>query len=105
LFDESNMDANVMQSITYYLCHLYGRCARSVSIPAPVYFADLVCARARYHVLAALNSGLVEKYSDEDSNSSSGSSSSSSSSSSKAESVKTELANIIALHKRVKRIM
>ncbi|KRX28551.1 hypothetical protein T09_13466, partial [Trichinella sp. T9] len=42
-----------------------------------------------------LNSGLVEKYSDEDSNSSS----SSSSSSSKAESVKTELANIIALHK------
>ncbi|KRX32920.1 hypothetical protein T06_6064 [Trichinella sp. T6] len=69
-------------------------------IPAPVYFADLVCARARYHVLAALNSGLVEKYSDEDSDSSS-----SSSSSSKAESVKTELANIIALHKRVKKVM
>ncbi|KRX25427.1 putative protein tag-76 [Trichinella nelsoni] len=101
LFDESNMDANAMQSITYYLCHLYGRCARSVSIPAPVYFADLVCARARYHVLAALNSGLVEKFSDEDSNSSS----SSSSSSSKAESVKTELANIIALHKRVKKVI
>ncbi|KAL1235039.1 Protein argonaute-2 [Trichinella spiralis] len=36
-------------------------------IPAPVYFADLVCARARYHILAALNSGLVEKFSDEDS--------------------------------------
>ncbi|KRX31384.1 hypothetical protein T06_16967, partial [Trichinella sp. T6] len=49
-----------------------------------------------------LNSGLVEKYSDEDSNSRS--SSSSSSSSSKAESVKTELANIIALHKRVKKV-
>ncbi|KRX31235.1 hypothetical protein T06_14782 [Trichinella sp. T6] len=46
------------------------------------------------------NSGLVEKYSDEDSDSSS-----SSSSSSKAESVKTELANIIALHKRVKKVM
>ncbi|KRZ66915.1 putative protein tag-76, partial [Trichinella papuae] len=100
LYDESNMDANTMQSITYYLCHLYGRCTRSVSIPAPVYFADLVCARARYHVLAALNSGLVEKFSDEDSNNSS-----SSSSSSKAESVKTELANIIALHRRVKKIM
>ncbi|KRZ65271.1 putative protein tag-76, partial [Trichinella papuae] len=99
LYDESNMDANTMQSITYYLCHLYGRCTRSVSIPAPVYFADLVCARARYHVLAALNSGLVEKFSDEDSNNSS-----SSSSSSKAESVKTELANIIALHRRVKKI-
>ncbi|KRY24231.1 Protein argonaute-2, partial [Trichinella spiralis] len=99
LFDESNMDANVMQSITYYFCHLYGRCARSVSIPAPVYFADLVCARARYHILAALNSGLVEKFSDEDSKGTS------SSSISKAESVKTELANIIALHKRVKTVM
>ncbi|KRZ83552.1 Protein argonaute-3, partial [Trichinella sp. T8] len=102
LFDESNMDANATQSITYYLCHLYGRCARSVSIPAPVYFADLVCARARYHVLAALNSGRVEKFSDEDSNSKS---SSSRSSSSKAESVERELANIIALHKRVRKVM
>ncbi|KRZ47736.1 putative protein tag-76, partial [Trichinella nativa] len=99
LFDESNMDVNAMQSITYYLCHLYGRCARSVSIPAPVYFADLACARARYHILAALNSGLVEKFSDEDSKRTI------SNSSSKAESVKTELANIIALHKRVKKVM
>ncbi|KRZ82921.1 putative protein tag-76 [Trichinella sp. T8] len=99
LFDESNMDVNAMQSITYYLCHLYGRCARSVSIPAPVYFADLACARARYHILAALNSGLVEKFSDEDSKRTG------SSSSSKAESVKTELANIIALHKRVKKVI
>ncbi|KRY73109.1 Protein argonaute-2, partial [Trichinella pseudospiralis] len=91
LLDESNMNANTMQSITYYLCHIY------VSIPAPVYFAHLVCARARYHVLAALNSGLVEKFSDEDS--------SSSSSSSKAESVKAELVKIIALHSRVKKVM
>ncbi|KAL1236714.1 hypothetical protein TPS_09236 [Trichinella pseudospiralis] len=97
LLDESNMNANTMQSITYYLCHIYGRCTRSVSIPAPVYFAHLVCARARYHVLAALNSGLVEKFSDEDS--------SSSSSSSKAESVKAELVKIIALHSRVKKVM
>ncbi|KRY07043.1 Protein argonaute-2, partial [Trichinella spiralis] len=53
LFDESNMDVNAMQLIAYYLCHIYGRCARSVSIPAPVYFAHLVCARAPYHFLAA----------------------------------------------------
>ncbi|KRY45170.1 hypothetical protein T03_18143 [Trichinella britovi] len=45
------------------------------------------------------NSGLVEKFSDEDSKRTG------SSSSSKAESVKTELANIIALHKRVKKVM
>ncbi|KRY38161.1 putative protein tag-76 [Trichinella spiralis] len=46
LFDESNMDANAMQSITYYLCHLYGRCARSVSIPAPK--GDIMVNR--YHI-------------------------------------------------------
>ncbi|XP_003370386.1 conserved hypothetical protein, partial [Trichinella spiralis] len=45
------------------------------------------------------NSGLVEKFSDEDSKGTS------SSSISKAESVKTELANIIVLHKRVKTVM
>jgi len=36
--------------VTYQLCHLYGRCPRSVSIPAPVYYAHLVAARARSHV-------------------------------------------------------
>ncbi|KRY06396.1 Protein argonaute-2, partial [Trichinella spiralis] len=54
LFDESNLDVNAMQLIAYYLCHIYGRCDRSVSIPVPVYFAHLVCARAPYHFLAAL---------------------------------------------------
>ncbi|KAL1233611.1 hypothetical protein TPS_09231, partial [Trichinella pseudospiralis] len=83
LLDESNMNANTMQSITYYLCHIYGRCTRSVSIPAPVYFAHLVCAVLVIMFLQhCKNSGLVEKFSDEDS--------SSSSSSSKAESVKAE---------------
>ncbi|KRZ00352.1 putative protein tag-76, partial [Trichinella zimbabwensis] len=97
LRDESNMDANTMQSITYYLCHLYGRCTRSVSIPAPVYFADLVCARAHYHVLAALNSDVMENFTDEYW--------SSSSSSNEFEPVKNELADIIALHNNVKKIM
>ncbi|XP_003366860.1 conserved hypothetical protein [Trichinella spiralis] len=89
LFDESNMDANVMQSdYILFLPSIWSMCS-----------FYLVCARARYHILAALNSGLVEKFSDEDSNGTS------SSSISKAESVKTELANIIALHKRVKKVM
>ncbi|KAK6040351.1 hypothetical protein COOONC_22144 [Cooperia oncophora] len=39
-----------MQAITYGMCHTYGRCARSVSIPAPVYYADLVATRARCHI-------------------------------------------------------
>ena len=35
--------------MTYYLCHLYQRCTKSVSIPAPVYYADLAAYRAKVH--------------------------------------------------------
>ncbi|KAL1240314.1 Protein argonaute-2 [Trichinella pseudospiralis] len=56
-----------------------------------VQFLDILFAQGRSCPLFE-NSGLVEKFSDEDS--------SSSSSSSKAESVKAELVKIIALHKR-----
>ncbi|KRZ78598.1 putative protein tag-76, partial [Trichinella papuae] len=97
LYDESKINPDMMQSITYDLCHLCGRCTHSVSITAPVYFADLVCARADCYVLAKLNSGLVENVSDENSNNSN--------SSSEAESVIKELASTIALHNNVKKIM
>ncbi|ELW63456.1 Protein argonaute-2 [Tupaia chinensis] len=33
------------------LCHTYVRCTRSVSIPAPAYYAHLVAFRARYHLV------------------------------------------------------
>lgn len=33
------------------LCHTYVRCTRSVSIPAPAYYARLVAFRARYHLV------------------------------------------------------
>ena len=35
----------------YQLCHTYVRCTRSVSIPAPAYYAHLVAFRARYHLV------------------------------------------------------
>ncbi|KAL1241415.1 hypothetical protein TSPI_10604 [Trichinella spiralis] len=54
------LDVNVIMEFKELVDRRDIICARSVSIPAPVYFADLVCARARYHVLAALNSGLVK---------------------------------------------
>ncbi|KAI0048173.1 Piwi-domain-containing protein [Auriscalpium vulgare] len=38
-----------LQELSFYLCHAYARAARSVSIPAPVYYADLVCERANYY--------------------------------------------------------
>jgi len=50
LWDDSKFTSDELQMITYQLCHTYARCARSVSIPAPVYYADLVATRARCHV-------------------------------------------------------
>jgi len=38
-----------LQEFTFYLCHCYLRATRSVKIPAPVYYADLVCGRAKFH--------------------------------------------------------
>ncbi|KAG6837428.1 hypothetical protein H0H93_009522 [Arthromyces matolae] len=41
--------ADALQSLSYALCHVYARSTRSVSIPAPVYYADIVCSRAKNH--------------------------------------------------------
>ncbi|KXN90515.1 Protein argonaute 1C, partial [Leucoagaricus sp. SymC.cos] len=38
-----------IQELAYALCHCYSRSTRSVKIPAPVYYADLVCRRAKFH--------------------------------------------------------
>uniref|UniRef100_A0A183I9W0 Piwi domain-containing protein n=1 Tax=Soboliphyme baturini TaxID=241478 RepID=A0A183I9W0_9BILA len=56
LFDSCNYSSDALQLLTFYLCHIYGRCARSVSIPAPVYFADLACTRARFHLAKMISS-------------------------------------------------
>lgn len=40
-----------IQCLTYQLCHTYVRCTRSVSIPAPTYYAHLVAFRSRYHLV------------------------------------------------------
>ena len=40
-----------LEKLSYSLCYLFSRAAKAVSIPAPVYYADLACARAgRYLV-------------------------------------------------------
>jgi len=39
-----------LQRLTFNLCHLYARCTRSVSIPAPTYYAHLATDRARAHL-------------------------------------------------------
>jgi len=49
LIDENRFTADGLQSLSYALCHVYARATRSVSIPAPVYYADIVCSRAKHH--------------------------------------------------------
>ena len=51
LWDDNNLTADELQTLTYQLCHTYARCTRSVSIPAPAYYAHLVAIRARYHII------------------------------------------------------
>ncbi|KAJ3047878.1 hypothetical protein HK097_011086 [Rhizophlyctis rosea] len=49
LMDENGFNADALQQLTYRLCYLYARATRSVSIVPPVYYADLVCTRARLY--------------------------------------------------------
>jgi eukaryotic translation initiation factor 2C len=54
LYNKLGFSIDIIQQISYFLCHAYARCTRSVSIPAPVYYADIVCSRAGFY----LNEGL-----------------------------------------------
>ncbi|CAG8475064.1 Piwi domain-containing protein [Rhizophagus irregularis DAOM 181602=DAOM 197198] len=49
LLDENVFNADSLQTLTYNLCYNFARCTRAVSIVPPVYYAHLVCARARFH--------------------------------------------------------
>ncbi|XP_046427975.1 protein argonaute-2 isoform X1 [Neodiprion fabricii] len=51
LWDDNHFESDELQCLTYQLCHTYVRCTRSVSIPAPAYYAHLVAFRARYHLV------------------------------------------------------
>ncbi|KAL1722526.1 Piwi domain-containing protein [Schizophyllum commune] len=45
-------DLEVFKQLSFHLCHTYAKATRAVSIPAPVYYADLACARGAFHVNA-----------------------------------------------------
>ncbi|XP_029849129.3 protein argonaute-2 [Ixodes scapularis] len=57
LHDDVGFQADELQSLTFYLCHTYARCPRSVSIPAPAYYAHWVAFRANQHAVSALGDG------------------------------------------------
>ncbi|KAL3236883.1 hypothetical protein MRX96_022137 [Rhipicephalus microplus] len=52
VWDDSDFSADDLQKLSFYLCHTYARCSRSVSIPAPVYYAHLAAYRAKNHVIS-----------------------------------------------------
>ncbi|XP_052848375.1 protein argonaute-2-like isoform X1 [Drosophila gunungcola] len=45
-----HLDIDLLQQLTYNLCHMFPRCNRSVSYPAPAYLAHLVAARGRVYL-------------------------------------------------------
>ncbi|KAN0105332.1 Piwi domain containing protein [Russula decolorans] len=45
LYNKLNFSIDIIQQISYFLCHTYARCTRSVSIPAPI-----VCSRAGFYL-------------------------------------------------------
>ncbi|KAE8746943.1 Argonaute-2 [Frankliniella occidentalis] len=50
LWDDANMSENDIQLMTYNLCHLFTRCDRAVSYPAPTYYAHLAASRGRVYL-------------------------------------------------------
>ncbi|XP_030374634.1 protein argonaute-2 [Scaptodrosophila lebanonensis] len=48
--DTGNLDIDLLQQLTYNLCHMFPRCNRAVSYPAPAYLAHLVAARGRVYL-------------------------------------------------------
>lgn len=50
LRDDANMSINDLETFTYNLCHLFTRCNRTVSYPAPTYYAHLAAYRGRVYI-------------------------------------------------------
>ena len=51
LWDDNKLSGDQLQRLTYHLCYTQVRCTRSISIPAPAYYAHLVVMRARFHLM------------------------------------------------------
>lgn len=55
--DDRDHKPDEIYRLCYYLCHVYARCARTVSIPAPAYYAHLVAFRAKEHLKRTQHEG------------------------------------------------
>ncbi|KAG7661928.1 uncharacterized protein J8A68_004531 [[Candida] subhashii] len=65
LHDENNYESNEIQTITYNLCHTFGRATKSIKTVPAAYYADLLCTRGRDYIAGAEkergNKSAVEK--------------------------------------------
>lgn len=50
LLDEGQHSIDDLQELSFNLCHLFSRCNRSVSYPAPTYYAHLAAYRGRVYI-------------------------------------------------------
>jgi len=46
ILDENKVNLRALEELTFALAHLHQGCTKSVSIPAPVFYADRACGRA-----------------------------------------------------------
>lgn len=44
------IDTETLELVTYHMCWACARCAQSISIPAPAYYAHLVAERAKCYI-------------------------------------------------------
>lgn len=49
LWDDSDFTDDEIEELTFFLCHLFARCTKSVSYPTPTYYAHLAAARAKVY--------------------------------------------------------
>ena len=48
LHDDNNLSKKIIQVLSYYLCHSYARCTKTMAMPICVYYAQLLAQRGRY---------------------------------------------------------
>ncbi|KAJ6529450.1 hypothetical protein DFH09DRAFT_1327321 [Mycena vulgaris] len=70
LHDDSSFTSDQLQTLSFYLCHVYTRSNPAISLSAPVYYADKVAGRSRIHYGPKTSGGQVETVSDPESPSS-----------------------------------
>ncbi|KAH7318887.1 argonaute-like protein [Rhizoctonia solani] len=64
IYDENDFSQDGMQELTYALCHINARSTRSLSVPAPLHYADRVTACMNSHYDPSIDYHDVEKEED-----------------------------------------